>query len=289
MARRVAILSLAAFLSLHIKHISAAANDHAKKHGVFCDLIKLKDAALPEEGVEDDLTKQIADLRQLKFSTSTDEWQSLFDATKETTTPTEPPKGKVTGEAETEWKKQWPLWWQDSRNQFLDKEGPGNTLRFPTIQNKKSRAIAHIHIQALTDAMITLQQRYSQLINFVTKPSDNKIKELTKQAVLGEGETTDSPTAGKGIAQNTQWSTTCKTPNIGISLANDFLCICHGTDANTKLCSQKANGKAWSAALALPADWTNLKGSCQIQPKNPNGGHNSGSNRKLQKYSKSKE
>nr|AGH60498.1 variant surface glycoprotein 1576 [Trypanosoma brucei] len=237
-----------------------AANDNAAAHRVYCGLLTKATTPYTTSDLNDDPSTAFNTILAMNFSTSSNDWTTMFDTSKDKVSPKNPPDGIAPPNDKEAWQKMWPEWWAAGRRCVIEKIGQGDKPAYPPISKPSQKRQAHRELQKLIDGTQPLLAAYDNLKSEL-KSAKTRLNGYLTEALIGEKSVNNLPTAGNGIAALTSWSAACGANLPGKSIAADFLCACNNNADTTKQCSTNYDPQQWNSNIDLATKWPLLKSS----------------------------
>ncbi|CBH09673.1 variant surface glycoprotein (VSG), putative [Trypanosoma brucei gambiense DAL972] len=199
--------------------------DNAGDLAMLCNIINMQGVQAAPTLDETDFGGEIETLEKMNMTTSDENWQKLFDGSKEANKwadkkATYGSEGKKTG-----WDDKWDKWAATKEKLTKPSEGRMWLDQNPQPTGEWAKKTAHININA-TLAKITEQLAlYKAATEGAGKRIQEQVQQKISETIYGSWQKEFSGDAAKTLGDKSTYAAACQN-SAGKSVANDILCLC---------------------------------------------------------------
>nr|AGH60934.1 variant surface glycoprotein 358 [Trypanosoma brucei]APD72999.1 variant surface glycoprotein 1125.142 [Trypanosoma brucei] len=260
--QRILILCIGVlFFGLNL--VDGNADDNAGQHHVMCLLSGIANSQVTAAAVTGSGASAKQIISSLNMSTSSIDWQKMFDTTLDDAKGNELPDALKDKPYAPDWKTHWSSWWKAAKHVKDSNIGqPAHELYKP-IKSYVEKAAAHKQLRQLTLEAETLTAAYQESRRQAEETQKELAESKLKAALYGGDGKQTKPGAPHTRTAFTRWDAACTVAENGKSIVGDFFCLCTPDDGQEKTCANGYTPAQWNNNIAAPdSTWNNLQGSC---------------------------
>nr|AGH60253.1 variant surface glycoprotein 1320 [Trypanosoma brucei] len=199
--------------------------DNAGDLAMLCNIINMQGVQAAPTLDETDFGGEIETLEKMNMTTSDENWQKVFDGSKEANKWADKKATYGSEGKETGWDDKWDKWVATKEKLTKPSEGRMWLDQTPQPTGEWAKKTAHININA-TLAKITEQLAlYKAATEGAGKRIQEQVQQKISEAIYGAGQTAFTADSGATLDDQSRYETACQN-NGGKSIANDILCLC---------------------------------------------------------------